>query len=277
MEAVQPRRSLLFVPGSRPERFEKALAAGADGVCIDLEDAVAPADKAQARGAALAFAAAHGGPGDVMIRLNPLRSAVGIADLAALLAQDRPPATIMLPKLSHRADLDLLDEVLGPRNVRVVPLIETAAGLADADAIAAAPRVEAILFGAVDLAAELGCTLAWEPLLYARSRLVQACAAAGVQLYDVPHIDVADEAGLAETTRRAKALGFTGRACIHPRQVAVVNAAYTPTEAEVERARAVVAAFDAAGGGVALLDGKLIELPVVRAARRVLAAAGQTN
>ncbi|MFM2043228.1 MAG: hypothetical protein RLY86_1804 [Pseudomonadota bacterium] len=275
MEGVGRRRTLLFVPGNRPERFEKALAAGADSVCIDLEDAVPPGEKAAARRATLDFAARHDGPGELLVRLNPLRSADGIADLAAMLALDRPPAAVMLPKLSHAADLDLLDAVLGERATRVVPLVETAAGLAAADAIAAGPRVAALLFGAVDLSAELGCALDWEPLLVARSTLVRACAAAGVQLYDVPHIDVADEAGLAETTRRARALGFTGRACIHPRQVPVVNAAFTPSGQEIARARRILDAFAAAGGGVALLDGKLIEKPVARAAHRVLAAAGE--
>lgn len=267
-------RSLLFVPGSKPDRFGKALAAGADITCIDLEDSVAPAGKDAARAAALSFIAEQGAPAGLWLRINPVRSAVGLADLLSVLDSAQGPATLMLPKLSDPADLALVDEVLGDRPLRLVPLIETAAGLRNAAAIAKGPRVSGILFGAVDLSAELGCTLDWEPLLHARSTLVAAAAEGGIGLLDVPSIDVADLEGLRASTARSKALGFTGRACIHPSQVAVVNDVYTPTEAEITRARRVVDAFAAASGGVALLDGKLIELPVVRAARRVLDAAG---
>ncbi|MFV3126659.1 HpcH/HpaI aldolase/citrate lyase family protein [Niveispirillum sp. KHB5.9] len=266
-------RSLLFVPGARPERFGKALAAGADIVCIDLEDSVPPAGKDAARAAAIAFIAERGAPDGLWLRINPVRSQAGLADLLAVLNAPKSPAALMLPKLTDPADLALLDEVLGERKVALVPLIETAAGLRNAASIATAKRVRALLFGAVDLSAELGCALEWEPLLYARSALVAAAAEGGVGLFDVPHIDVADADSLAAGTARARALGFTGRACIHPSQVAVVNDVFIPTEAETARARRVVEAFAAAGGGVALLDGKLIEIPVVRAARRVLAAA----
>ncbi|WP_029011446.1 HpcH/HpaI aldolase/citrate lyase family protein [Niveispirillum irakense] len=266
-------RSLLFVPGSRPERFGKALAAGADIVCIDLEDSVAPEGKAAARAAAIDFIAAQGAPAGLWLRINPVRSATGLADILAVLDKAAAPTTLMLPKLSDPADLALLDEVMGDRPIRFVPLIETAVGLRNAAAIATSKRVHALLFGAVDLSVELGCTLDWEPLLHARASLVAAAAEGGVGLFDVPHIDVSDAEGLQSGTARAKALGFTARACIHPAQVAVVNSVFTPTEAEIARANRIVEAFNAAGGGVALLDGKLIEIPVVRAARRVLAAA----
>jgi citrate lyase subunit beta/citryl-CoA lyase/(S)-citramalyl-CoA lyase len=135
--------------------------------------------------------------------------------------------------------------------------------------------VGGVLFGAVDYSAEVGCTLEWDALLYARGALAAACARAGVELLDVPHLDIADAADLAASTARARALGFTGRACIHPTQVSAVNAVFTPDAAAVDRARRVVAAFEAAAGGAALLDGKLIELPVVRAARRTLERAGE--
>lgn len=266
-------RSLLFVPGARADRFAKALGAGADVTCIDLEDSVPPERKDAARAAAIAFIAEQGCPDHLWLRINPVRSAAGLADLLAVLSMEKAPAALMLPKLTDTADLSLVDEVLGSRAVGLVPLIETAAGLRNAAAIATAKRVRALLFGAVDLSAELGCALEWEPLLFARSTLVAAAAEGGVGLFDVPSIDVADVDGLRSSTARAKALGFTGRACIHPTQVAVVNEVFTPTAAEIARAHRVVDAFEQAGGGVALLDGKLIEIPVVRAARRVLAAA----
>lgn len=264
-------RSLLFVPGARPERFGKALAARADIVCIDLEDSVPMDGKDAARAAAMGFIVEQGAPAGLWLRINPVRSQAGLADLLAVLHAAVMPVALMLPKLSDPADLALLDEVLSDRAMALVPLIETASGLRNAAAIARSPRVTSLLFGAVDLSAELGCTLDWEPLLFARSSLVAAAAEGGIGLFDVPHIDVQDVEGLRAGTARAKALGFTGRACIHPSQVAVVNEIFTPTQAEIARARRVVGAFQAAGGGVALLDGKLIEIPVVRAARRVLA------
>lgn len=263
------RRSLLFVPGSRPDRFAKALGAGADSICIDLEDAVPPGGKDQARAAALDWIGQAEPAGtEIVLRINAPDSAEGRADLEALAAARRQPDAVMVPKTNAPADLAPL-EGAGP----VIPIIETAAGLRQAWAIAAAPDVAAILFGAVDLAADLGCAPEWEPLLGARHRLVMAAACARVGLYDVPAVDVRDLDGLTETTRRAKALGFTGRACIHPGQVAPVNTVFTPDEDEAERARRVVEAFDAAGGGAALLDGKLIEKPVALAARRTLDAA----
>lgn len=273
--SVQVRRSLLFVPGSRPERFEKALASGADCVCIDLEDAVAPGDKAKARAQVLAWCKDAPEQADLLVRLNSLRSLEGIKDLAAFVEAGGPARTLMLPKVGSAEEIQLADEILGALPTRLVPLIETADGLRRADAIAAAPRLDAVMLGGVDLAADLRCELAWEPLLWARQTLVVACARAGVDLIDVPQIDVQDETLLADTSRRARALGFTGRAAIHPKQIDAINRAFTPHPDEVVQARRVIEAYEAAKGGVALLDGKLVERPVVRAMQRILAAAAR--
>ncbi len=134
-----------------------------------------------------------------------------------------------------------------------------------------APHVVAVLFGAVDFSADVGCAMAWEPLLTARSALAYTCGAAGVALYDGPELNTSQMDDLAETSARAKALGFTGRACIHPRQVAIVNAAFTPSPDEISHARRVIQASEAARGGVAILDGQMIDAPVVKAAHRTLA------
>ncbi|KAA5803973.1 CoA ester lyase [Alkalicaulis satelles] len=268
-------RCLLFVPGSRPDRIAKALGAGADGVCVDLEDAVAPADKTGARAAVLAALAEPRAVSPRLgLRVNSPRTPAGLADLAALAQGAARPDFLMLPKVSHAEELAIVREALGGADCPALwPVVESAAGLQQAYAIAAAPGVEGVLFGGADFAADLGISLDWEPLLHARGTLVSASAAAGVALMDVPFLDVADEAGLIETTRRARALGFTGRSCIHPAQVAGVIAAFTPSTEELEHARAVLEAFEAAEGGAALFKGKLIELPVIRAARRTLAAA----
>lgn len=265
------------MPGSRPERFEKALAAGADVVCVDLEDAVPPAGKAAARAAVIE--ALRAAPARFGVRVNGIRTAAGCADLAALAEAAVQPSFVMVPKVAGPADLEIAGAVLGRPTL---PIVESAEGLRRAWEIAAAPGVLAVLFGGADLAADLGIASSappadwqslWEPLLWARSALVAAAARAGVPLLDVPHLDVRDEAGLRASTRRARALGFHGRACIHPAQIAPVHEALAPAADDVAQAERVLAAFEAAGGGAALLDGRLVEAPVVRAARRTLAAA----
>lgn len=273
------RRSLLFVPGSRPERFEKALAAGADMVCVDLEDAVAPPHKAEARAAAVPFLSGAPGP-ERLVRLNSVKTAEGLRDLLAVIDAAPTAGTVMLPKVDTADEVRWVDALLSERGLalRLVALVETAEGLENAAAIAAAtPRLSALMFGGADLSAELGTPLAWEPLLYARSRLVHACARAGIEAIDVPHIVVSDLEACAAETRRAKDLGFTAKACIHPSQVAVVNGVFTPTEDEVAKARRIVDALAADPNGVLLLDGKLVEKPVVRAAERVLARAAAAH
>ncbi|MCH8490866.1 MAG: CoA ester lyase [Oceanicaulis sp.] len=271
-------RSLLFVPGSRPARIAKALAAGADGVCGDLEDAGPPAGKDEAREAVMAALAEPrtGGAPRLGFRINSPRTPAGLADLAAYARGDGRADFLMIPKVSHREELVIISEALGgPDAPPLWPVIESALGLKHAYDIASAPGVEGVLFGGADYAADLAITMDWEPLLHARGVLAAAAAAAGVELMDVPWLDVEDEAGLASTTARARALGFTGRACIHPKQISGVAAAFTPGEDELARARAIMEAFEKAEGGAALFNGKLIELPVIRAARRTLAAARQ--
>ena len=267
-------RSILFVPGHRPDRFAKALATGADAVVIDLEDAVPPGEKAAARAAVLARPAAPAGVA-LGVRMNPLATPEGIADLAALIAAEAPDF-LMLPKTESAEELRIVHRAFArhARAPRLVALIESAEGLARAGAIAAEPGCAALGLGAVDLAAELGCQVAWEPLLAHRAALVAAAARAGGRgVVDVPFLSLDDEAGLAEETRRVAALGFTGKLAIHPRQVATIQAVLTPPPEQVAWARRVIAAFDAAAGGVCVVDGKMVDVPVQRAALRVLARA----
>jgi citrate lyase beta subunit len=264
-------RSLLFVPASRPERFAKALGSGADCVCLDLEDSVAAADKTKARET-------------VSLMLPKLRerctlpigvriNAVGSEDWQQDLAAVCPLAClIMVPKVCSAAELGSVAALVSG-NTKLWPLVESADGLHNCWEIAAAARVGGVLFGAFDYAADVGCALSWEALLFARSQLVAACAAARIELLDSPSGDFSDTAGLIETSHRVKALGFSGRACIHPTQVASVNEVFSSSAPEVEQARRVLAAYEASGGAAAQLDGKLIELPVALAARRVVTRA----
>jgi len=258
-------RSLLFVPGSRPDRFDKAGGAGADAICIDLEDAVAPDGKDAAR--SVTIAALDGRFG---VRVNAVGSAEGTADMAALAGA--APVFVMIPKAASADDVAV---VRAATDAPLWPIVESAEGLYRAWEIAAAPGVAGVLFGGADYAADLGCAMEWEPLFHARGVLAAACARAGVELLDVPHLDIRDDADLIASTRRIKAMGFTGRACIHPAQIGPVHAVFTPTEAEIARARRVLVAFEASGGGAALLDGKLIEKPIIRAAMRTLEHNGE--
>lgn len=264
-------RSLLFVPGSRPDRFGKALTAGADLVCIDLEDAVPPGGKEEARAATLTYLASlQERAVPVGLRVNGEGTAPHDADLAAL---DGAAGIdfVMMPKPMRLADIDRLRDAFG--RDRIIVVMETARSLGMAEAIADHPAVCGAIYGAIDLAGEIGCDLSWEAHLYGRSRCAAAFGAAHKPLFDVPYLDVEDREGLKETTRRAKALGMHARAAIHPAQVAPIHEALAPTPDELARAERILEAFDAAGSGVALLDGKMVELPVVKAARRTVAAA----
>jgi citrate lyase subunit beta/citryl-CoA lyase/(S)-citramalyl-CoA lyase len=267
----------LFVPGNRPERFGKAIMTAADAVCVDLEDAVPPDQKEKARD--LVFKDWLGQPKTPIpkrgVRINGLSTLAGFADVAALHEAIGWGDFLMIPKTQSASELDNVRAAIGADCPPLWPIVESAKGLENAFAIAAVEGVGGVLFGGADFSADIGSTMDWDALFYARGRLAAACGAAGVELLDVPYLDVKDPEGLAATTARIKAMGFTGRACIHPDQVDVVNAAFTPTEAEIARAKRVIAALAEAKGQAALLDGKMIEKPVILAAQRVLERAGE--
>jgi len=231
-------RSWLFTPATRPDRFDKAAASGADVSIIDLEDSVAATDKADARRTALAHLTqpAHGSCGRAL-RVNGLETRFGLADLQALLESSASPDYLVLPKTESAAHLQILDRLLAEagKATRLVALIESARGLAAVEEIAAStPRLEALLFGAADMSADLGAATAWAPLAYARSRIVEACVLAGVLAIDSPFFDISDDVGLEHAARRAVAEGFAGKAAIHPRQIPVINAAFTPEQSEID-------------------------------------------
>ena len=278
--AERIRRGLLFVPAVRPDRFPKALATGADAVCIDLEDGVAPGAKETAREQALALLAAREPTAaEVSLRINDAKTPLGRTDLAALVDSGARPDALMLPKVAGAEEIRAVDAALARGGGGALPLIvqiETAAGLLAAAEIAtASPHVSAVFFGAIDLSADVGCAVEWEALLYARSRVVLAAGAAGVAALDSPFMDVPALDALAEETSRVRRLGFTGKAAIHPTQVPVIQKAFAPSAAETAWARKVVAAYERQQGGVLLVEGQLIELPVVRSARRTLRVAGR--
>lgn len=266
-------RSLLFVPGARADRFEKAVAAGPDAVCIDLEDAVAPSHKDEARRQTLAYLAAPPASCAVGFRINALTSIDGFLDVAAFAQSGALAAFIMIPKTSCAFEIRQMQGALGASCPPLWPLIETPDALPAIYEIAAAVgEGGGLMFGGADYAASIGSDMGWDGLYMARAAIVAAAAAAGCATIDVPYLDVKDEAGLRAESARVRAMGFTGRACIHPAQVGPINAVFTPSASEISKSQKVAAAYAEAEGGVALLDGKLIEKPVLRAAERVLAA-----
>jgi (S)-citramalyl-CoA lyase len=270
-------RSWLFTPATRPDRFDKAAASGADVSIIDLEDSVASADKAEARRTALAhLAQPAAGSCGLALRMNGLNTRFGLTDLDALLESSACPDYLVLPKTESAAHLQILDRLLAEagKATRLVALIESAQGLATVEGIAAStPRLEALLFGAADMSADLGAATAWAPLAYARSRLVAACALAGVLAIDSPFFDVKDHEGLTQETSQAISLGFAGKAAIHPNQIAPINAALTPRPEEVAKARAILAEN---AKGVGVVQGQMVDEAIARKARRILAAAGES-
>ena len=273
-EIVQSRRSFIFAPGLRPELYPKALACGADIVCVELEDGVAPHDKDEAREKTMAlFAEPQADDGvERIVRINCVRSAVGLDDVQAILATDTPPPALMLPKVVSPDEIVWLDDLLTERghDTRLHIIIEMNAGLeAVFDIARASSRIDALFFGGVDMSADLRCKNTWEPLLYARSRVVHAAASVGIDAIDVPYLDLDDLEGMKAQAQLAKELGFSGKGAVHPKQISALNEVFTPSPEEVAKAQKILAAFEAANTGSVVVDGKLIEKPVVREMQRI--------
>jgi (S)-citramalyl-CoA lyase len=274
-----PRRSLLFAPGNRPELFAKAFRSGADVCTIDWEDAIAPRDKEAARRETLRYLATltpEAGGAEIVVRLNSVRTREGIADLHAILGCPTPPRSVMLPKVRSPDEVRVIEDALASvvPDIRLHVIIETNEGLESCPGIArASPRIDSLLFGGVDMAAELRVAPTFESLLYARSRLVHAAATAGLDLIDVPFLDLSDPDGLVREATQCAKLGMTGKAAIHPGQIPAINRIFSPSEAEVMEARRIVEEFERAASGLVVVDGKLIEKPVLRSMRRILAIA----
>ena len=238
-------------------------------ICVDLEDAVPADGKDAAR--ALAVGLASEVDPRLAIRINRVASRAGLADLLAL--AERPPATLLVPMCQSAAELAIVRAVVG-EEVALLPLVETVAGLRAAGDIAAAPGVAALMFGGGDLSAQLGVALEWEPLVTARALIVMAAAGAGVAAIDVPFVRLDDGEGLAMEAGRAKALGFAGKAAIHPGQLDAIHAAFRPSDEERAEAREALAAFRAGGGAAVRWQGRMLEAPLMARLARI---AGEVN
>jgi citrate lyase subunit beta/citryl-CoA lyase len=266
-------RSALFAPAIDERKSHACWTAGADAVILDLEDAVLPAAKEEARRRIGAILSGRARGPLALVRINALDTPEGLADVEALAGQ--PLDAVVVPKATSWAV-----ELVAGAGWPVAALIESAQGVLEADALARVPGVGVLMLGPVDLSVELGC----EPmadgsqLLYARSRLVLASSAAGLGgPLDGPCLQLYDRALLREQSERARRLGFAGKLCVHPSQIACVHESFAPPPAEIEWARSIVTRFEQAaveGGGVVAIEGSMIDLPVVKRANRILARAG---
>ena len=279
---IQPRRSFIFTPGLKPDMYPKALKSGTDMVCVELEDGIAPHDKETARNLALKlFQEKQENDGvERILRINCLREKFGIEDVQAILSTNNPPPALMIPKVKTSQEVKLLDDLLTEKghNCRLHIIIETNEGLENAFDIAnCSQRIDALFFGGVDMSAELRCENKWEPLLYARSRIVHAAASAGIDAIDVPYLDLDDLDGMKEEAIKAKELGFSGKGSIHPKQISVLNNVFTPSIEVIERAKKITSIFEEANTGLVVIDGKLIEKPVLREMYRILSITNKLN
>jgi citrate lyase subunit beta / citryl-CoA lyase len=278
---IRPRRSVLFLPGSNPRALEKARSLPADSLIFDLEDAVAPEVKDTARsGVAAALAIGGYAPRELVLRVNPLDTPWGHADLAT--AATLPIDAVLLPKVENaervRLTIALLDSLGAPPELSLWCMIETPLGvLAAAEIAGASPRLGALVLGTSDLTKDLHARETRDrlPLMTALGLVLLAARAHGRAALDGVYLDLADAEGFAAACRQGRDLGFDGKTVIHPQQIGPANAAFTPTAEEVARARRIIAAYaaaSAAGKGAARIEGRLVEALHVEEARLTLAS-----
>ena len=275
-EYIQKRRSFIFCPGNKPDMIPKALSSGADMVCIDLEDAIIPDHKDISRLSTVKAFENISIPSGVetLIRINDVNSKVGKEDIKAILNSSETASGLMLPKIQSVDEvIDLENQIkLSNKDLNLHIIIETNKALENAWNIAhSSPLIKSLLFGGVDMSADLGCNGDWMSLLYARSRVVHAAAGAGLDAIDVPFLDLEDMQGMQDEAQKSKNLGFSGKGSIHPKQIASLNNVFTPSEEEVEYANKVIKAFRDASDGLVVVDGKLIEKPVLRTVLKIIA------
>ena len=266
---INVRRSFIFTPGLKPEMFPKAIASGADMVCIELEDGIAIKDKDEARKNtidALKNLEVKNGV-ELVVRVNCQRTKFGLLDLEAFISSKLPIKALMLPKVKTPEEITFIDNLLTDcgLDTDLHVIMETNEALESIYEIAhASKRIVALYFGGVDMAAELRVPNEYKNLIYARSKLVHAGASVGVDVIDVPYLDLDDMDGMKKESELVRDLGFTGKGSIHPKQINILNEIFTPSKEEIMKAKKIVDQFNESNTGLVVIDGKLIEKPVLR-------------
>jgi citrate lyase beta subunit len=277
------RRALLYMPGDDWKKITKALTLGVDCICMDMEDGVAVSRKAEARATiAKALQELNFGKSEKLARINAVGSGREKDDIAAVLPYR--PDGIVIPKVESLEQIQWADDLIAgaelkygwPLNsIRMLVGVETAKGILNLKEIASHPRLDAIIFGGEDFAASVGARRTREAteLLYARQAVVVACAAFGLQAIDIVYIDFKDTEGLRREAEQGAGFGFSGKQVIHPNQVQVTQEAFTPSDEAIAEAKRIVEAFEAGqreGKGAFALDGKMIDMPLLKHAQKVL-------
>jgi len=277
-KSILSLKSWLFTPATKSDRFTRAADVHSYALIIDLEDAVAPSAKTEARETALRYLA--GISADRLpcaLRINSPDTRFGLDDLRALLNSPAKPDYLVLPKCDSSALIALVGNLLreAKKTAQIIALIESAKAIGALKEIAGGEaKPAALVFGAADMAADLGAETAWEPLLWVRARIIQAAASAGIAALDSPYFDIADTEGLKQETKASASLGFRGKCAIHPAQIATINAFLTPSEQQVAEARQILVVNQQ---GVGSVDHEMVDEAVARKARLVLERAGITT
>ena len=282
LNKIKVRRSFIFTPGLNPEMFPKALASGADMVCIELEDGIAIKDKDEARKNTINALKNLKINNDVelVVRVNCQRTKPGLLDLEAFISSKLNVKALMLPKVKTPDEITFIDDLLTDCNMDtdLHVIMETNEALENIYDIAhASKRIVALYFGGVDMAAELRVPNSYENLIYARSKLVHAGASVGVDVIDVPYLDLEDMDGMKKEAELVRNLGFTGKGSIHPKQINILNEVFTPSKEEIIKAKRIIDQFNASDTGLVVIDGKLIEKPVLREMKRRILVADKIN
>ena len=282
LNKIKVRRSFIFTPGLNPDMFPKALESGADMVCIELEDGIAIKDKNQARKNTIDALKTLQVKNDVelVVRINCQRTKFGLLDLEAFVSSKLKIKALMLPKVKTPDEISFIDDLLTDcdldTNLHVI--METNEALESIYDIAhSSKRIVALYFGGVDMAAELRVPNNYQNLIYARSKLVHAGASAGVDVIDVPYLDLEDMSGMKKEAELVRDLGFTGKGSIHPKQINILNEIFTPPKEEIDKAKKIINQFNASNTGLVVIDGKLIEKPVLREMQRKILIADKIN
>ena len=282
LNKIKVRRSFIFTPGLNPEMFPKALASGADMVCIELEDGIAIKDKDEARKNTINALKNLKINNDVelVVRVNCQRTKPGLLDLEAFISSKLNVKALMLPKVKTPDEITFIDDLLTDCNMDtdLHVIMETNEALENIYDIAhASKRIVALYFGGVDMAAELRVSNSYENLIYARSKLVHAGASVGIDVIDVPYLDLEDMDGMKKEAELVRNLGFTGKGSIHPKQINILNEVFTPSKEEIIKAKRIIDQFNASDTGLVVIDGKLIEKPVLREMKRRILVADKIN
>lgn len=275
------RRALLFIPGDDRRKIEKGAGSGVDAVVLDCEDGVAANRKAEARATiAAALREVDFGRSERIVRVNPFSTHLTHDEIAAILPAQ--PDAILLPKVESASDIHLIDTMMQGTDAALLALVETARGVVHLREIAACaetmPRLQALIFGAEDFAGDIGAlrTASGYEIAYGRGAVVVHAKAYGLQAIDMVFLPLDDEVGLRAEARNGREMGFTGKMAIHPRQIAPIHETFIPTAEETAAALRLIEAFEAhqaAGRGAFQLDGRMVDMPIVRAAQNVIASA----